>query len=58
MARVKIIVYCFVLCSCVMQKEILTVKPASMAHLDVRPTGDQEVVGLTPARLASFNCGD
>ena len=29
-----------------------------MAQLDVRPTGDQEVAGLTPARLATFFLGD
>ena len=27
---------------------------ASKAQLDVRPTGDQEIVGLTPAGLATF----
>ena len=28
--------------------------PASVAQLDVCPTGDQQVVGLTPAESASF----
>ena len=28
--------------------------PASVAHLDARPTGDQEVAGSTPAKLATF----
>ena len=29
-----------------------------MAQLDVRPTGDKEVVGSTPTRSATFFCGD
>ena len=29
-----------------------------MAQFDVRPTGDQEVAGLTPFGLATFFCGD
>ena len=29
-----------------------------MAHLDARPTGDQEVAGLTLPRLATFFRGD
>ena len=29
-----------------------------MAQLDGCPTGDQEVVGLTPARLGTFCRGD
>ena len=29
-------------------------KPASVAQLDARPTGDQEVTGSTPARLVTF----
>ena len=29
-----------------------------MAQLDVRPTGDQEVVGSTSARSTTFFCGD
>ena len=33
-------------------------QPASVAQLDSRPTGDQEVAGLTPARLATFFHGD
>ena len=33
-------------------------KPALMAHLDACPTGDQEVAGLTLARLATFCHGD
>ena len=32
--------------------------PASVAQLDVHPTGDLEVVGLTPAGSATFFCGD
>ena len=28
--------------------------PALVAQLDARPTGDQEVAGLTPAGLATF----
>ena len=35
-----------------------SVMPASVAHLDRRPTGDQEVAGSTPARLATFFYGD
>ena len=31
-----------------------SVQPASVAQLAARPTGDQEVAGLTPARLATF----
>ena len=34
------------------------VKPASVAQLDVRPTGDQEVTGSTPAGSATFFRGD
>ena len=30
----------------------------SVAELDARPTGDQEVAGSTPARLATFFRGD
>ena len=33
-------------------------KTASMAQLDVRPTGDQEIAGSTPARSATFFSGD
>ena len=33
-------------------------KPASVAQLDGRSTGDQEVAGLTPARSATFFRGD
>ena len=29
-------------------------EPASVAHLDARPTGDQEIEGSTPAGLAQF----
>ena len=29
---------------------------ASVAQLDAHPTCDQEVAGLTPARLAAFFC--
>ena len=29
-----------------------------MAQLDMCPTGDQEVAGLTPAGSATFFCGD
>ena len=32
--------------------------PASVAQLDARPTGDQEVVGSTPPRSATFFRGD
>ena len=32
--------------------------PASVAQLDVRLTGDQEIVGLTPAGSATFFRGD
>ena len=33
-------------------------QPVSVAQLDARLTGDQEVVGSTPAGLATFFCGD
>ena len=33
-------------------------EPTLVAQLDARPTGNQEVAGLTPARLATFFCGD
>ena len=32
--------------------------PASVAQLDARPTGDQEVAGLNPVWSATFFCGD
>ena len=32
--------------------------PASVAQLDARPTGDQEVAGSTPTGLATFLRGD
>ena len=32
--------------------------PVFVAQLDARPTGDQEVAGLTPAGLAIFFHGD
>ena len=32
--------------------------PASVAQLDVCPTGDQEIVGSTPGVFATFFCGD
>ena len=35
-----------------------TLSPALVAQLDVRPTGDQEVAGLIPARSATFFFGD
>ena len=35
-----------------------TMGPASVAQLDARQTGDQEVVGLTPAGSATFFHGD
>ena len=35
-----------------------TETPASVAHLDVGPTGDQEVACLTPARSVTFFRGD
>ena len=33
-------------------------KPASVAQLDARPTGDQEVAGSTPVGLATFFRGE
>ena len=43
-------------------KEILafpaTNLPASVAQLDTRPTGDQEVAGSTPAEIGNVLCGD
>ena len=33
-------------------------KSAPVAQLDLHPTGDQEVAGSTPTRLATFFCGD
>ena len=33
-------------------------KPASVAQLAVRPTGDQLVAGSSPAGSAIFFCGD
>ena len=35
-----------------------TCQPASVAQLDVSLIGDQKVVGLTPAGLATFFHGD
>ena len=35
-----------------------TVEPALMAQLDARPTGNEDVAGLTPAGLATFFHGD
>ena len=35
-----------------------TSQPASVAQLDARQTGDQEVAGLTPTGLATFFRGD
>ena len=32
--------------------------PALVAQLDVHRTGDQEVAGSTPAKSATFFCGD
>ena len=32
--------------------------PASVAQLDVRPTGDQEIAGFTTAGFATFSGGD
>ena len=32
--------------------------PASVAQLDARPTGDQEVAGSTPAEVGNILCGD
>ena len=32
--------------------------PASVAQLDARPTGGQEVVGSTPAEVGNILCGD
>ena len=34
------------------------IRPASVAQLDARPTGDQEVAGSTPAGSATFFRGD
>ena len=31
--------------------------PASVAQLDARPTGDQEIAGSTPAGSPTFFCG-
>ena len=39
-------------------KTVHSVVSASVALLDVRPTTDQEVVGSTPAGLATFFRGD
>ena len=36
----------------------IIIVPATMAPLDTRPTGDQEVAGSTPAGSATFFCGD
>ena len=36
----------------------LLLEPASVAQLDVHSTCDQEVVGSTPTRSATFFCGD
>ena len=33
-------------------------KSALVAQLDMRPTGDKEVAGWTPTRLATFFRGD
>ena len=33
---------------------MINVLPASMAQLDARPTGDQEVAGLTPAEVGNI----
>ena len=40
------------------KKKYLHHKPASVAQLDARPTGDQEVAGSTPTRSATFFHGD
>ena len=37
---------------------MLCQKPASVAQLDARLTGDQDVAGLIPARSATFFHGD
>ena len=29
-------------------------QPASVAHVDARPTGDQKVVGSIPAKVGNF----
>ena len=37
---------------------LILISPASVAQLDARPTGDQEVAGLPPSRSATFFHGD
>ena len=37
---------------------LLKMRPASVAQFDARPTGDEEIAGLTPVGLATFFCGD
>ena len=37
---------------------LIHIEPASVAQLDARPTGDQEVAGSTPAGSATFFRGD
>ena len=36
----------------------MSLKLSSVAHVDARPTGDQEVAGPTPAESATFFHGD
>ena len=40
------------------KKNITNVWPASMAQLDARPTGDQEVASLIPVGLVTFFRGN
>ena len=36
------------------QVHLTTLVPASMAQLDARPTGDQEIAGSTPAEVCNI----
>ena len=40
------------------KKPTMSIPPTSVAQLDARPTGDQEVAGSTPAGSATFFRGD
>ena len=46
------------LCPFFSLQEVPSFLLALVAQLDACPTGDQVVVGLAPARLATFFCGD
>ena len=37
---------------------LLNFGPASVAQLDANSTGDQEVAGVTPAKVGNILCGD